>query len=60
MEFLQNDRSVENEALKQVLAIFEREGVVGVIENHDKICELRYQNWSGMVIGHFLNNFRIF
>ena len=52
MEFLQNSRSDENAALKKVLAIFEREGVANVIENHDTICELRYQNWSGMVVGY--------
>ena len=60
MEFLLNSRSDENAALKKVLAIFEREGVVGVIENHDKICELRYQNWSGMVTECFLINFVVF
>ena len=55
MEFLLNSRSDENAALKKVLAIFEREGVANVIENHDTICELRYQNWSGMVTGCFFN-----
>ena len=55
MEFLQNSRSQENEALNRARAIFEQEGVYDatgnlVIEQHDTICELRYNNWSGIVV----------
>ena len=55
MEFLQNSRSRENEALNRARAIFEQERVYDdtgklIIEQHDTICELRYNNWSGIVV----------
>ena len=40
MDLLQNSRQDEYNKFREAQAIFEREGVTDVLENHDVICEV--------------------